>query len=211
MTPTCVIADSSPIYLAGLRVVLDDGYPVQVAAQATHPSGLMDAVAEHDPDLLILGFEPLQLSLDLTTQFLSPVLLLTWSRRKQDIADAMRSRARGMMHKDAGPRQLRATISSLLAGSVVFPGTSLEALAGVSPGARRSSDSLRLTRREGQILDMITAGMPTRQIAASLGIAGQTVKNHNRVLMVKAGVASRAELVVWAEGRTQAMLHAESG
>ncbi|MEP6696699.1 MAG: response regulator transcription factor, partial [Pseudonocardiales bacterium] len=172
---------------------------------------LIEAVGDRAPDLMLLGFEPVQVSLALLSELTAPALLLTWSRRRQDLSDAVRSSARGMVHKDAGPQQLRSTISSVLGGSVVFPGASLAALLPQAPSFRRASDDLRLTGREEEILNMINAGMATKQVAASLGIAAQTVKNHLRVLMVKAGVASRAELSHWAQSPAAAMRQAETG
>jgi FixJ family two-component response regulator len=61
----------------------------------------------------------------------------------------------------------------------------------------------RLTVRERQVLDHVIAGRLNKQIAADLGIAEATVKQHRGRLMQKAGVGSVPELVrLWeaAEG-----------
>jgi DNA-binding NarL/FixJ family response regulator len=51
-----------------------------------------------------------------------------------------------------------------------------------------------LTPREQQILERLRSGETTREIAASYGIARQTVKNYATVIYEKLGVTGRAEL-----------------
>lgn len=55
-----------------------------------------------------------------------------------------------------------------------------------------------LTRRERQVVEQVTEGRSNRQIAQSLNIAEQTVKNHLRSVMRKVCVSSRTELFAWA-------------
>ena len=52
-----------------------------------------------------------------------------------------------------------------------------------------------LTRREWEVLDMICAGMSTREIAGALVVAEDTVYGHVKHMMRKLGVKSRAEAV----------------
>jgi FixJ family two-component response regulator len=53
----------------------------------------------------------------------------------------------------------------------------------------------RLTPRERQVLDLVVAGKMNKQIAASLGTAEQTVKQHRGRVMKKLEVDSVADLV----------------
>ena len=56
--------------------------------------------------------------------------------------------------------------------------------------------AVALTRREQQVLDLISAGEPNRAIASALGISENTVKNHIRNIHEKLQVHSRMEAVV---------------
>ena len=68
---------------------------------------------------------------------------------------------------------------------------------------RASSESLRgieeklarLTPREQELLQLIVAGMPNKNIAAELGISIKTVENHRASLMAKTGALNVADLV----------------
>jgi RNA polymerase sigma factor (sigma-70 family) len=52
-----------------------------------------------------------------------------------------------------------------------------------------------LTAREREVLEVVVTGRPNKQIAAELGIAEQTVKQHRGRVMRKLGAGSMADLV----------------
>jgi two-component system CheB/CheR fusion protein len=47
-----------------------------------------------------------------------------------------------------------------------------------------------LTARQRQILDLVVAGQPSKNIAADLGISQRTVENHRASIMTKMGAKS---------------------
>ena len=52
-----------------------------------------------------------------------------------------------------------------------------------------------LTMRQRQILDLVLAGQPSKNIAADLGISQRTVDNHRAAIMRKTGSKSMPALV----------------
>ncbi len=56
----------------------------------------------------------------------------------------------------------------------------------------------RLSRREQEIVDLVAEGLKNKAIAARLGIAERTVKNHLQSIFHKLAVANRLELAVHA-------------
>jgi len=59
-----------------------------------------------------------------------------------------------------------------------------------------------LTPREREILELIAAGLATRQIAERLVISAKTVKTHVQNILAKLGVASRLEAVALLRARS---------
>jgi DNA-binding CsgD family transcriptional regulator len=52
-----------------------------------------------------------------------------------------------------------------------------------------------LTKRENEILDYISKGFSTKQIAAALGISELTIDTHRKNMLRKSGARTSAELV----------------
>jgi two-component system CheB/CheR fusion protein len=65
-------------------------------------------------------------------------------------------------------------------------------------GAARETAVIRvgsLTARQRQILDLVLAGHPSKNIATDLGISQRTVENHRAAIMRKTGSKSLPALV----------------
>ena len=70
------------------------------------------------------------------------------------------------------------------------------------PGRRHrtaTDRTVRLTRRERQIVALLMEACSNKEIASRLGVKDQTVKNQLSALYHKAGVSSRLELVLFAQ------------
>lgn len=61
-----------------------------------------------------------------------------------------------------------------------------------------------LTAREREVIELVTAGLQNKEIAARLGISPSTVKAHVSVCFLKCGVRTRTALATWYLGRSNA-------
>ena len=75
-------------------------------------------------------------------------------------------------------------------------------------GVRQLIDALRgggpsapLTRREGEVADLVAAGRSNREIALLTHISERTAENHVQHILVKLGFANRAQIAAWVAGR----------
>ena len=61
-------------------------------------------------------------------------------------------------------------------------------------------DSSTLTRREWEVVDAVSRGLRSREIAVELGISPKTVKSHLSNIFVKTQMRGRFALALWAQG-----------
>jgi two-component system response regulator DegU len=110
---------------------------------------------------------------------------------------ALRSSARGCVPKVADPERLLSAIRTVDAGDVAagpWLGNMLRKNASVSGGLGEE----RITVRELDIIGLVGRGLENKEIAADLGIAEQTVKNHLSRVMKKLGMRNRQEVALFA-------------
>jgi DNA-binding CsgD family transcriptional regulator len=79
----------------------------------------------------------------------------------------------------------------------------LQSLVAKSLAGRRTSDpaplqASNLTRREVEILRLLSHGLGTAAIAVQLGVCVVTTRNHVQHILAKLGIHSRLEAVAWA-------------
>jgi DNA-binding NarL/FixJ family response regulator len=55
-----------------------------------------------------------------------------------------------------------------------------------------------LTKREHEVISLLSEGLQNKQIASSLAISATTVRHHLTSIFDKLGVATRLELVIYA-------------
>ena len=199
----CVLGDRSVFFTEGLTSILRDSGQATVVGRTTAPDEVPGLVDRLHPDVVIVGFEPPSASVAIarrTTEV--PVLLLTWSRREDDLIDALRAGATGFVHKEVEPADLLRAIGDVAAGRTAFPPgwerLLVGRLDGHRPTGQRRNDPVELTQRERDIVQLIVDGHSNKALAAALGIAHQTAKNHVRHVMAKVRVSSRTQLCAWA-------------
>jgi two-component system nitrate/nitrite response regulator NarL len=128
------------------------------------------------------------------------VVMLTVSNAEDDLVAALRAGADGYLLKDMEPEDLLIKLNQVAKGQVILDDT----LTGLLAHALRSdtrtpeADTVNLTDREHEILNLIASGMSNKLIARELGISDGTVKVHVKHLLRKLNLSSRLEAAVWA-------------
>lgn len=110
----------------------------------------------------------------------------------------LRAGARGYVTKSQGAEKLIEAIRKVLRGEVYLSLPMLEHVAArftQSPQAAAADPIAGLTDREVEVLELIGAGLETREIARRLRLSISTVETHRAHLKEKLGVSSAAQLI----------------
>ncbi len=125
-----------------------------------------------------------------------PVAILTGSPGASGIEAARRAGAVAYIHKTTGAPGIGQLLLRVLAGERCFPvPAGGESQAVPAPGRVSPHAELGLSAREGDVLSLLVAGRPNKDIARALGIAPVTVSFHLTQIYRKLGVGSRTEAV----------------
>jgi two-component system CheB/CheR fusion protein len=116
-----------------------------------------------------------------------PAIMITGNSDVSMAVQAMKAGALDFLEKPIGHKELVASVDRALERS--RDATKLSAW------REAASDHVaRLSPRQRQILDMVLAGQPSKNIAADLGISQRTVENHRASIMKKTGSKSMPAL-----------------
>jgi DNA-binding NarL/FixJ family response regulator len=125
----------------------------------------------------------------------------------EEIVEYVHAGVSGFVMKDASLEDLVATIRSVADGIDVLPpamtGSLFSQIAreAISRGRPLLLDSVRMTPREREVIDLIAEGMSNKEIAKRLHIATHTVKSHVRNIMEKLTLHTRLQIAAYAHGR----------
>ena len=115
----------------------------------------------------------------------------------EEVVAYVKAGAKGFIMKDATVEDFVATVRSVARGSDVIPsaltGTLLSHIAqdAVLHERPEAADAVRMTKREQEVMQLITEGLDNKAIAQRLGVAGDTVKSHVRNILEKLTLHSR--------------------
>lgn len=205
-TFTLLLIDDHPMLRNGLKQLIALDERLQVVAEAGNGAQGVALAQQHDPDLILLDLNMPGLNgLDTLTRLREAplsgrVVVFSVSDEEEDVVSALQRGADGYLLKDMEPEALLKALHQAAAGQIVLSEALTPILVTWLRDARpaRPRDITQLTRREREILQLISDGMTNKAIARKLTISESTVKVHVKYLLKKMNLKSRLEAAVWA-------------
>lgn len=203
-----LLVDDHPIVREGLAAVLSDQDDFDVAGMAGSIAEAGTQARELRPDVLLLDLElPDGNGADLLPALLADlpeiaVLIFTAYDDDDRLRAALRAGAKGYLLKGARAERIARAIRIVYNGGLFLEPDATVAVLGRPPINRAASTgNEELTDRERDVLPLVVAGLPNKQIAATLGITERTAKFHLSSLMRKLGASSRTQVAALAVQR----------
>lgn len=195
-----LLVDDHPLVRAGIRTILGTAPDIEIVAESEDGGDAVERCEEHFPDILLLDLSMPGLSaLEVIEQLKerSPrtkVIVLTAYDDDALVRGTVDGGAAGYVMKDEAIEVVLAAIRAVMAGGTWFSRQVLQSLLHPPQNNRLPN----FTTRESDVLALIGQGQDNSQIAKSLHLAEQTVRNYASRIYEKIGVRSRPEAVVWA-------------
>lgn len=199
---TVLIADDHDIVREGLKQIVAETDDIVVGGEAHTGTEAVEQVRTRSWDVVILDLHlPDRPGLDVLAQIRAiapalPVLILSMQEQPSYAMHALKGGAVGYVTKSNAREHLVTAIRKVARGERFLTPALAETLALDLMQPQRTHRAL--SDREFQVLGLIAAGQPPREIALALNVSVKTVATHRARLLEKLGLKNNAEIVQYA-------------
>lgn len=206
-----LLCDDHALVRESLSGLLGGFAGIEVVGAAANGAEVIDLAGQLEPDVVLMDLSmPGMDGVEATRRVLervpkARVVVLTSFAHDDRVLDAVGAGATGYLLKDAEGAEVVRGIQAAARGEVPLdPRAARAVLARRSP-AESSGAGAGMTAREGEVLALISAGMPNKVIARRLGISEATVKAHLTRIYRHIGVVDRTQAAIWARENADAL------
>lgn len=202
-----LIADDHSMVRQGLKQLIELEDDIRVIAQSGDGRDTIKKIIDYKPDVVLLdinmpNLNGLQVIEELNKRQINcKVLILTIHNEVEYLFKAVEIGVDGYVLKDSESDVLIAAIRSINKGETYIQPNMASLLFKIMNAKEKKSMKLNindLTRREVEVLKLITDGMLNKEIAHNLSISEKTVKNHVSNIFKKINVSDRTQAAVYA-------------
>ncbi|MGB8644831.1 MAG: response regulator transcription factor [Anaerolineae bacterium] len=201
-----LLADDHILFRKGLAQLLSTQPDFQVVGEANDGLEALAQARELMPDLILLDINMPRCDGREATRAIKAelpyvvIVVLTVSDDEQDLFTAIKNGAQGYLLKKIEPAELFEQLRGLARGeaalSRLMANKILREFVREKPPQPEREDTL--TPREQQVLQLVSRGMSNREIADTLVVSENTVKNHLRNILAKLHLENRVQAATYA-------------
>lgn len=198
---TVLIADDHPLALEGVRSILEKAPEIKIVGEAQDGNEIKPMVAKLRPRILILdlkmpNLDPVEMERWVRENYPETLtLVLTAHDKDAYLSNMMDAGAVGYLDKKLQASQLITSIRRAAQGNFIFDKEQIER-------AKRWREEVTamwesLSKREHDVLQLLTEGKDNNGIADTLTISINTVETHLKNIYKKLNVSLRTEAIQW--------------
>ena len=209
-----IVVDDHQIFIEGLKKVLNEleGFNCRIVGEANNGNDFLRLVRRVDADLMFLDMnlpdmDGLEILESLKKNSARPIkkIVMTMYDEPKIVKSAFKLGVDGYILKGNGIDELKKAMKEVMLGNT-FMGDGVNLTNGIgkskvvkgsysTPFQDRFIKKYHLTKRELEVLSLISQAMSNKEIAKELYISDQTVSVHRKNIMRKLGVSNTAGLI----------------
>lgn len=202
-----ILVDDHEVVRLGLLTLLEDLPWVRVVAEAGSGEEAVQAVAQYQPDVVVMdirmnGSSGLEACQRITRQWPdTKVVMLTSYMDDELIFQAIQAGASGYVLKQVGNESLIEALGAVRRGEALLdPSVTRRVLKRMreTESEREAAVFRDLSDREMEVLALVAEGKSNGEIALDLSLSENTVRNHVSTILSKLGLTNRIEAATYA-------------
>ena len=208
-TISVLVVDDHELVRRGLIAFLDSEPDIDVVGEAAGGAEALDLLASMEsegrrPDVIVMdllmapidGIASIRRVRALYDDI--EVVVLTSFAEEERVRAALKAGASGYVLKDSDAHDVAAAVRAAHRGDLQIDPVVARMLMSPLREARDDPASSDLTSRELDVLRLVAAGEPNKQIAAELAISERTARTHVSRILRKLRLSSRTQAALWA-------------
>ncbi|WP_420579814.1 response regulator [Reichenbachiella sp.] len=194
-----IVADDHQLFREGIIALLSKNASLDIIGEAASASELFELMDKSAPHVVLMdismpetnGLDAIKTARDKYPE--SRFIVLTMHAEGQYVVKAVRNGAFGYLIKNADENELIAAIEAVALGKKYFNSEISELMIGNM--ALEGESHKKLSDREMEVLELVSEGRTTKEIADQLFVSARTVDTHRVNMMKKLSVQNTAELI----------------
>lgn len=200
------IVDDHHIVRSGLHLLLSAQPDLEIVGEASNGLDLLDQLPTTPADIVLLdvnmpGMDGPETARQLCAHYPAVrILALSMLDKENHIFQMLDAGAHGYLLKSSGVDEIISGVRAVAAGGqFLCTAAGLTALHKLRDGARPAAEPTEkpgtLSRREVEVLQLISQGLTTGEIAEKLFLSKRTIETHRQNMMEKMQVKNTAALI----------------
>ena len=198
-----IIVDDHPLVRMGIKMELTSTDNICVVGEASSGLELLKLLESTTPDIVLLDILMPEMSGIEAAKILKEkhsdikILIISAESTEETITALIGLGVEGFISKNAKPNEIAKAITSIINGDNYY-GDGFSNLLYKINNAKLDENTIELTSRENEIVQLLCDGLSAKEIAARLFITHRTVELHKENIFKKLGFRNSIELVKYA-------------
>lgn len=203
-----VLVDDHNIFRYGLKLIIESRKGLSIVGEACNGIEAIEKCTLHNPKIIIMDINmPNMDGLEATRELRergvsSKVIILTGSKKREYVIAANKLGVKGYLLKESEPSNLFKAINEVALGRTYLDPQTALLLPINKDEANTHNENMKkidlLSKREFEVLSLLTKGLSNKAIGNELFISEKTVKNHVTQIYKKLEVKDRLQATVFA-------------
>jgi len=202
-----LLIEDNRLLREGLTVMLRKQQDMNVVETVGNGENILAIIKKQKPDVLLLDLGLRSRSSSHLVKLVkknfpeTKIIVMDLIPMQADVLEFVQAGVSGFILKDATVNDFLNTIRSVAKGLQVLPGNLTGSLFSqivehAVNGSKQSSlmDSVRMTKREKQVIELISEGHTNKEIAQELHLSTYTVKSHVHNILEKLALSTRVQI-----------------